>query len=135
MSHATRKRLIRAGIPSSARPTQMMNEVIAPVLVAPRRFEVQKFPTPETDDQTGLVSMLGAGVCGTDKHVYTQGEVRLGLGTDIVRLPIIMGHENLGIVCVTWDEGGADGRDNRNVVTARSALQGPRNRLHCRVFF
>ncbi len=75
-----------------------MNEVTAPVLVAPRKFKVQKFPTPKTDDDTGLVSMLGAGVCGTDKHVYTSGEVRLGLGTDIVKLPVILGHENLGTI-------------------------------------
>jgi threonine dehydrogenase-like Zn-dependent dehydrogenase len=75
-----------------------LNDVVAPVLVAPRRFKIQKFPTPKTDEETGLVSMLGAGVCGTDKHIFTKGEVRLGLATDIVKLPVIMGHENLGII-------------------------------------
>ncbi len=42
--------------------------------------------------------MLGSGICGTDKHVYTQGDIRLGLPGDVVRLPIIMGHENLGMI-------------------------------------
>jgi threonine dehydrogenase-like Zn-dependent dehydrogenase len=73
-------------------------QVKAAVLTAPRKIETRIFPTPEITKDSGLVRMLGSGICGTDKHVYTQGEIRLGLPGDIVRLPIIMGHENLGVI-------------------------------------
>jgi threonine dehydrogenase-like Zn-dependent dehydrogenase len=73
-------------------------QVKAAVLVAPRKFETRVFPTPEITKDSGLVRMLGSGICGTDKHVYTEGEIRLGLPGDVVRLPIIMGHENLGVI-------------------------------------
>lgn len=77
----------------------MKNEhVKAAVLVAPRKFESRVFPAPEITKDSGLVRMLGSGICGTDKHVYVEGEIRLGLPGDIVRLPIIMGHENLGVI-------------------------------------
>ncbi|MDA4111379.1 MAG: zinc-binding dehydrogenase [Thaumarchaeota archaeon] len=76
----------------------MKEDVKAAVLTAPKKFETRTFPTPEITRETGLVRMLGAGICGTDKHVFTMGEIRLGLPGDIVRLPIIMGHENLGII-------------------------------------
>jgi threonine dehydrogenase-like Zn-dependent dehydrogenase len=72
--------------------------VKAAVLTAPRKIETRIFPTPEITKDSGLVRMLGSGICGTDKHVYMQGEIRLGLPGDVVRLPIIMGHENLGVV-------------------------------------
>ncbi len=68
------------------------------MLVAPKKMETRTFPTPEITKDSGLVRMLGSGICGTDKHVYTQGEIRLGLPGDVVRLPIIMGHENLGVI-------------------------------------
>jgi threonine dehydrogenase-like Zn-dependent dehydrogenase len=74
------------------------DQVKAAVLTAPRKIETRVFPTPEITENSGLVRMLGSGICGTDKHVYTQGEIRLGLPGDIVRLPIIMGHENLGVI-------------------------------------
>jgi threonine dehydrogenase-like Zn-dependent dehydrogenase len=72
--------------------------VKAAVLTAPKKLEIRSFPTPDISRETGVVRMLGSGICGTDKHVYTQGEIRLGLPGDVVRLPIIMGHENLGII-------------------------------------
>jgi threonine dehydrogenase-like Zn-dependent dehydrogenase len=72
--------------------------VKAAVLIAPKKIETREFPTPEITRDSGLVRMLGSGICGTDKHVYTQGEIRLGLPGDVVKLPIIMGHENLGII-------------------------------------
>jgi threonine dehydrogenase-like Zn-dependent dehydrogenase len=73
-------------------------QVKAAVLTAPKTLEIRSFPTPEINNDSGLVRMLGSGICGTDKHVYTQGEIRLGLPGDVVRLPIIMGHENLGVI-------------------------------------
>ncbi len=76
----------------------MKADVTAAVLVAPKKLETRTFPTPEITKNSGLVRMLGSGICGTDKHVYTAGEVKLGLPGDIVKLPIIMGHENLGVL-------------------------------------
>jgi threonine dehydrogenase-like Zn-dependent dehydrogenase len=73
-------------------------DVTAAVLTAPKKLETRFFPTPEITKDSGLVRMLGSGICGTDKHVYTAGEVKLGLPGDIVKLPIIMGHENLGVL-------------------------------------
>jgi len=73
-------------------------QVKAAVLTAPKKIETRTFETPEITKETGLVRMLGSGICGTDKHVYTMGEIRLGLPGDIVKLPIIMGHENLGVI-------------------------------------
>lgn len=67
-------------------------------MIAPKKIETRVFPTPEITKDSGLVRMLGSGICGTDKHVYTEGEIRLGLPGDVVRLPIIMGHENLGVI-------------------------------------
>jgi len=75
-----------------------LKEVKAAVLTAPKKIETRVFPTPEISKDSGLVRMLGSGICGTDKHVFVQGEIRLGLPGDIVRLPIIMGHENLGVI-------------------------------------
>jgi threonine dehydrogenase-like Zn-dependent dehydrogenase len=46
----------------------------------------------------GSSGCSGAGICGTDKHIFTMGEVKLGLPGDVVRLPIILGHENLGVI-------------------------------------
>ena len=77
----------------------MKNErVKAAVLTAAKKIETREFPAPEITKDSGLVRMLGSGICGTDKHVYLEGEIRLGLPGDVVRLPIIMGHENLGVI-------------------------------------
>ena len=54
-----------------------MEQVVAPVLVARRKFRTQRFPTPEIGPKDALVKMSGAAICGTDKHVFAQGEIRL----------------------------------------------------------
>ena len=75
-----------------------MEKVVAPVLYAPKKMRTQTFPTPKAGEREALVTMLGSAICGTDKHIFTEGEIRLGLPGDIVKLPIILGHENLGVV-------------------------------------
>ncbi len=71
---------------------------MAAVLSAPRHIETRKFPVPKIEENTALVSMLGSAICGTDKHVFQEGNIRLGLPGDVVKLPIILGHENIGII-------------------------------------
>lgn len=75
-----------------------MEKVVAPVLYAPRKIRTESFHTPVPGEHEGLVRMLGAAICGTDKHVFQEGEIRLGLPGDVVSLPIILGHENLGVI-------------------------------------
>jgi threonine dehydrogenase-like Zn-dependent dehydrogenase len=75
-----------------------LDKVIAPVLYAPKKIRTELFPTPDVGAKDALVRMVGSAICGTDKHVFAQGEIRLGLPGDVVRLPIILGHENVGVV-------------------------------------
>jgi threonine dehydrogenase-like Zn-dependent dehydrogenase len=75
-----------------------MEKVTAPVLFAPRKIRTENFPTPRIGKKDALVRMIGSAICGTDKHVFDRGEIRLGLPGDVVRLPIILGHENLGTI-------------------------------------
>lgn len=75
-----------------------MEKVVAPVLYAAAKIRTERFPTPRVGPKEALVRMVGAAICGTDKHIYKQGEIRLGLPGDIVKLPIILGHENLGVI-------------------------------------
>ncbi len=71
----------------------------AAVLVAPRQIETQTFPIPKVGEDSALVGMIGSGICGTDKHVFVGGSgVTLGLPGDVIDLPVILGHENLGVI-------------------------------------
>ena len=94
-----------------------MEQVVAPVLVARRKFRTQRFPTPEIGPKDSLVKMSGAAICGTDKHVFAQGEIRLGLPGDVVKLPVILGHENVGVI----EEIGTDA--SREMVTEGPPLE------------
>lgn len=70
------------------------------VLVAPGRYEVQRFPRPELPDGALLMQVELSGICGTDKHTYL-GETKQYAGTPAetdTPFPIIQGHENVGIV-------------------------------------
>lgn len=74
--------------------------VRAAVLVAPGRYEVQRFPRPELPDGAVLMQVELSGICGTDKHTYL-GETKQYAGTPAetdTPFPIIQGHENVGIV-------------------------------------
>jgi len=90
------ERVLYRAAPGPREPN--LEQVVAPVLVARRKIKTQSFPSPETGPRDALVRMLGAAVCGTDKHVFSQGEIRLGLPGDVVKLPVILGHENVGVV-------------------------------------
>lgn len=53
---------------------------------------VEEVPIPEVDDDAVLVKVEGAGFCHSDLHVI-DGEIPV-----LPRLPLILGHENAGVV-------------------------------------
>ena len=67
-----------------------MEKVLASVKIAPSQLEIREFPMPEIDEESALLKMEVAGICGTDVKMYKQGLVTGG--------PVIMGHENIGII-------------------------------------
>jgi threonine dehydrogenase-like Zn-dependent dehydrogenase len=93
-----------------------LEKVVAPVLYARRKIRTETFPIPKVGAREALVRMVGAAICGTDKHVFDKGEIRLGLPGDVVRFPVILGHENLGVI----EEVGADA--SREMVTEGEPL-------------
>ncbi|MFT8358120.1 zinc-dependent alcohol dehydrogenase family protein [Bifidobacterium aquikefiri] len=63
------------------------------VLTAIRRFEIQNLPTPSIGANDVLVNTAYAGVCGTDHDLYAGRP-----GSAPANPPIVLGHENSGIV-------------------------------------
>jgi threonine dehydrogenase-like Zn-dependent dehydrogenase len=60
------------------------------VQTAPRRLELRELPVPDIADDSGLVRIEACGICGSDAEQYA--------GVLPVRLPVVPGHEPLGIV-------------------------------------
>src|SRR5579859_4149204 len=65
-----------------------MEKVLASVKTGPSKLEIREFPMPEIDDDSALMKMEVAGICGTDVKMFKQPLVTGG--------PVIMGHENIG---------------------------------------
>jgi threonine dehydrogenase-like Zn-dependent dehydrogenase len=64
-----------------------VEKVLASVKVGPGKLEIRDFPMPQIDDESALLKMEVAGICGTDVKMFKQP---LSGG------PVIMGHENIG---------------------------------------
>lgn len=60
------------------------------VQTGPRRLELRELPVPDIDDDSGLLRVEACGICGSDAEQYA--------GMLPVRLPVVPGHEPLGIV-------------------------------------
>jgi len=60
------------------------------VQTAPRRLELRELPVPQIDDDSALLRVEACGICGSDVEQYA--------GILPVRLPLIPGHEPLGII-------------------------------------
>jgi len=60
------------------------------VQTGPRQLELRDLPIPDIDDDSALLRVEACGICGSDVEQYT--------GTIPVRLPLIPGHEPLGII-------------------------------------
>ncbi len=67
----------------------MADDVLAAVRTAPGRTELRTFPAPEVPQDGALLRVEVAGVCGTDVKMYAKPP----FGD-----PVIMGHENVGVV-------------------------------------
>ncbi len=66
-----------------------METVKAAVKTGASQIEIRDFPMPEIDDDSALMKMEVAGICGTDVKMYKE-PLRDG--------PVIMGHENIGYI-------------------------------------
>ena len=65
----------------------MVERVLASVKVGPGKLEIREFPMPQIDDESALLKMEVAGICGTDVKMFKQ---------PLTGGPVIMGHENIG---------------------------------------
>ncbi|MDO8382007.1 MAG: alcohol dehydrogenase catalytic domain-containing protein [Microbacterium sp.] len=71
----------------------MTEQVLAAVRSAPGVTEMREFPKPQIDEDSALLQVEVAGICGTDAKLYLSPP-----DTPSTRGPVIMGHENVGIV-------------------------------------
>lgn len=63
-----------------------------------RKMEMKEVPEPHiTGPGDVKIRMLVVGICGSDIHYYTQGNI----GTQVVEYPFTVGHEGAGIVVET----------------------------------
>ena len=71
-------------------------------------LRVDEVPEPEPGPGQVKVRVRAVGVCGSDVHYYTHGRI----GSQVVREPIIVGHEGAGEVVALGDgvEGLAEGQ-------------------------
>jgi threonine dehydrogenase-like Zn-dependent dehydrogenase len=67
----------------------MAERVLAAVRTGPSRTELREFPLPDIPDDGALLRMEVAGICGTDVKMYAK---------PVVERPVIMGHENVGVI-------------------------------------
>jgi len=75
----------------------------AMMLTGIRKMELREIPEPEIvkpDDV--LIRMLVSGICGSDIHYYTQGQI----GSQVVSYPFSVGHEGSGMVVKTGSAAG-----------------------------
>ena len=81
--------------PHVAEPLSPMKGTImkALVLTGVKEFEIQDLPTPEILPNEVLINTAYAGVCGTDHDLYAGRP-----GSAAAVPPIVLGHENSGIV-------------------------------------
>ncbi len=66
----------------------------AAVLHAPGDLRVQDISRPTPGLREVLVEIRSVGVCGSDVHYYEHGRI----GAHIVKAPLVLGHESMGVV-------------------------------------
>jgi len=72
-----------------------MEKVLAAVRVGPGKMEIREFPMPDIPKDSALMKMEVAGICGTDVKMYE---------TPPSSAPVIMGHENIGVIAKAGTE-------------------------------
>src|SRR5690606_25539115 len=76
----------------------------AAVLVGPRAIEIRELPLPRIGPDAGLLSVEGAGVCGSDTGPYPRGGGPMG--TRQIETRVVLGQEVVGRV-VQFGDGAA----------------------------
>ena len=66
-----------------------MEKILAAVRTGPSQTEIREFPMPDIPEDSALMKMEVAGICGTDVKFYKEPPMKS---------PVIMGHENIGII-------------------------------------
>ena len=69
------------------------------VLTGVKKFEIQNMPTPQIEPDEVLINTVYAGVCGTDHDLYAGRP-----GSAAAVPPIVLGHENSGVVAAVGSE-------------------------------
>ncbi|MEV6898996.1 alcohol dehydrogenase catalytic domain-containing protein [Amycolatopsis sp. NPDC051372] len=69
----------------------MVQTVQAAVRVAPSTTEMQEFGLPSIDEDSALLQVEVAGICGTDVKMYANPPA-------VIQGRVIMGHENVGVI-------------------------------------
>jgi threonine dehydrogenase-like Zn-dependent dehydrogenase len=72
-----------------------VESVLAAVRVAPSKTEIREYPMPEIPQDSALLKMEVAGICGTDVRLYREPPSSA---------PVIMGHENIGYIARAGSE-------------------------------
>ena len=67
----------------------MAEKVLAAVRTGPSKTEIREYPMPDVPEDAALMKMEVAGICGTDVKLYK---------TPPTAAPVIMGHENIGVI-------------------------------------
>src|SRR5262245_32230499 len=67
----------------------VVEKVLAAVRTGPSKTEMREYPMPDIPEDSALMKMEVAGICGTDVKLYK---------TPPTKSPVIMGHENIGII-------------------------------------
>ncbi|MEO6025297.1 MAG: zinc-binding dehydrogenase [Candidatus Binatia bacterium] len=87
----------------------------------PRQLVMRELPIPEITDESAILRIEACGICGSDVEQYT--------GTIAIPLPVIPGHEPLGVIAAIGDRAakrwGVDVGD-------RVAVEAPIPCGHCR---
>jgi len=67
------------------------------VLTAPGRFAIREAPAPRPGRAEALVRVRAVGVCGSDLHMFREGEIG-GITIADAGGPFVPGHECMGVV-------------------------------------
>lgn len=70
------------------------------VLTGKETVILEDRPIPKCGPKDVLVQVMATGICGSDLSYYSKG----GIGTTIVKSPLVLGHESCGVICEVGSE-------------------------------
>jgi L-iditol 2-dehydrogenase len=72
----------------------------AAIMYGTHDIRLEDVPVPEPGPKEVLVEIEAVGVCGSDVHYYEEGRI----GSFVVREPLILGHESMGIIVALGED-------------------------------